>query len=262
MITLVKLGGSLITDKRQRRTYRPDVMQRLAQEIKQAIDSKPDSQIILGHGSGSFGHYEANEHGTMAGVHDPAGWMGFAQVASAASALSQLVIETLLDTGVPAFRLQPSASVIADEGTVIDMAITPIERSLDTGLVPVVHGDVALDTVRGGTITSTETIFKYLTTNLSVERIILLGEVDGVYDQEQIVIPEITPNNFDEVKTALRGSTGVDVTGGMVTKVQDMLNLATNPPYPVVQIANGLQPDLLYKALLDEEVLGTRITNG
>ncbi|MCA9915819.1 MAG: amino acid kinase, partial [Anaerolineae bacterium] len=138
----------------------------------------------------------------------------------------------------------------------------PIRRSLQAGLVPLVHGDVALDTVRGGTITSTETIFTFLTTNLPVSRIILLGKEDGVYDQQGAVIPEITPDNFIALRSALGGSDGTDVTGGMLTKVQDSLQLATNPPYPIVQIANGLRADLLRNALLGEEVDGTTITRG
>jgi len=262
MITLLKLGGSLITDKRQRRTFRPDVMQRLAREIKQARDVQPEMQLIIGHGSGSFGHHEASMHNTMAGVQTPAQWQGFAQVAAAAAALSQLVTETLLDAALPVFRIQPSASVIASDGAVMQMTLAPIQQSLRAGLIPLVHGDVALDTVRGGTITSTETIFTFLTTNLPVERIILLGEVDGVYDQQQAIISKITPDNFGAMQSALGASNGVDVTGGMLTKVQDMLQLVTNPPYPLVQIANGLQPELLQRALLGEEVLSTTIRRG
>lgn len=262
MITLLKLGGSLITDKRHSRTYLPDVMQRLAQEIRQALDVQPGLQLIIGHGSGSFGHDEARKHGTMAGVQTPKQWQGFAQVAAVAAALSQLVTETLLQANIPIFRIQPSASAITTDGMITQMALAPIQRSLQAGLLPLVHGDVALDTMRGGTITSTETIFTFLTTNLPVSRIILLGKEDGVYDQRGVVIPEITTDNFTAIRSALGGSDGTDVTGGMLTKVQDSLQLATNPPYPIVQIANGLTPDLLRRTLLGEKVLGTIITNG
>ncbi|MCA9913061.1 MAG: uridylate kinase, partial [Anaerolineae bacterium] len=122
MITLLKLGGSLITDKQQSRTYLPDVMQRLAQEIQQARDESPELQLIVGHGSGSFGHEEAHKHGTMAGVKNPAQWHGFVQVAAVAASLSQLVTETLLQAQVPVFRIQPSASVIATDGIITKMS--------------------------------------------------------------------------------------------------------------------------------------------
>lgn len=262
MITLLKLGGSLITDKRKSRTYLPQVMQRLAREVRQALVENPDVQLIIGHGSGSFGHDEAHKHGTMTGVQTSAQWQGFAQVAVVAASLSQLVTETLLQADVPAFRVQPSASVVATDGVVTQMSIDPIQHSLRVGLVPVVYGDVALDTVRGGTITSTETIFTFLTTNLPVSRIILLGKEDGVYDQQQNIIHKITPDNFSEIRSALGGSEATDVTGGMLTKVVDSLQLATNPPYPIVQIANGSTPDLLRKALLGEQIPGTTITHG
>lgn len=36
------------------------------------------------------------------------------------------------------------------------------QAALDAGLVPVIHGDVAFDEERGGTVASTEEIFSYL----------------------------------------------------------------------------------------------------
>lgn len=260
MITLVKLGGSLITDKTQRATFRPDVMQRIAREIQSALVEKPDLQIVIGHGSGSFGHFEAAEHDTIHGVQTSAQWRGFARVATIASELNYLVTRELHSADVPALRVQPSASSVAQAGVIVHMALSSIERALAHGLVPLVYGDVAFDDIRGGTITSTETIFAYLVNQLPVSRLLLLGEVDGVYDEEERVIPQITPDNFDSIRAALGGSSGVDVTGGMLTKVQEMLRLATHPPYPVVHILNGKTPNALYEMLLAEAAHGTRIS--
>jgi isopentenyl phosphate kinase len=125
--------------------------------------------------------------------------------------------------------------------------------------VPLVYGDVAFDTVRGGTIISTESVFTYLVAHLPVKHIILLGEVDGVYDAEKNVIKRITPDNFHEYKSVLGGSGGVDVTGGMLTKVEDMLELASREPYPVIQIINGNIQGIIHDALSGVEVVGTVI---
>ena len=62
----LKLGGSLITDKHTPRTPRPDVLARLMQEITEARAARPGMRIVLGHGSGSFGHVEAKRYGTRA----------------------------------------------------------------------------------------------------------------------------------------------------------------------------------------------------
>lgn len=259
MVTLLKLGGSLITDKTNRETLREDVLTRLATEIVHALSEKQDLQLVIGHGSGSFGHYEATEHGTMAGVRTDADWRGFARVATIAATLNYHVANVLQDAGVPVMRVQPSASAVAKNGVITEMSMVGIERALSHGLVPLVYGDVAFDDVRGGTIVSTETVLTYITQYLPVKRILLLGEVDGVLDDKDDVIPAITPTNFAAIAPYLGGSGGVDVTGGMYTKVKDMLALATTPPYPQVEIINGMVAGRLQQALSGAEVLGTTI---
>lgn len=260
MVTLVKLGGSLITDKNQRATLRPDILKRLAEEIRSALDVKSGLSLIIGHGSGSFGHFEAKTYNTVQGVHTVEEWAGFASVSRIAAELNFHVASVLGNARIPIFRVQPSASAITQQGVIQEMAISTIKRALENGIVPLVYGDVAFDDAIGGTIISTESVFRYLANQLPVERILLLGEVDGAYDESGKIIADISPDNFDSIKSALGGSDGVDVTGGMLTKVQDMLNLANQAPYPDVTILNGAVENRLRDALIGKNVIGTRIS--
>ncbi len=260
MVTLLKIGGSLITNKKQRSTLRPEILEQLAKEIRFALDEQPNLRLIIGHGSGSFGHFEANEHNTINGVSTKEQWQGFASVSRIAAELNYRVASAFADNGILVFRVQPSASAIAREGMIQTMEIQPIIRAVDNGLIPLVYGDVAFDDILGGTIVSTETVFRYLTSKLPVQRILLLGEVDGVYDNHGDVIPQITPKNFEDIQLALKGSDGVDVTGGMLTKVQDMLQLAMQAPYPDVFILNGKIKNRVADALLGNDVLATHIS--
>ena len=259
MITLLKIGGSLVTDKNQRSTFRQSVMARVATEIADALKTQPALKLIIGHGSGSFGHFEAQQYDTMAGVQSPEQWVGFAKVATVAAELNYLVAKELHNANIPAMRIQPSASALAENGIITQMSLTSIEWALQHQLVPLVYGDVAFDTVRGGTIISTETIFTYLVAHLPVKHIILLGEVDGVYDGQKNIITQITPDNFHQYKSVLGGSSGVDVTGGMLTKVEDMLELASREPYPVIQIINGNTKGIIRDVLSGVTVNGTTI---
>ncbi|MEO8395808.1 MAG: uridylate kinase, partial [Chloroflexota bacterium] len=151
---------------------------------------------------------------------------------------------------------------ISHDGAIQEMAVKPIQQALDHGLVPLVYGDVSLDDVRGGTIVSTETVFFYLAQNLPVRQILLLGEVDGVYDQAGAVIPTITPETLAAVEAALGGSAGTDVTGGMETKVRDMVALVEDRRDLTIRIMSGTQPGLLEATLLDQAQPGTLITSG
>ncbi len=250
-LVFVKLGGSLITDKRHRATARRDIIQRLAQEMNEALSSKPDLNVVLGHGSGSFGHWEANRYDTHEGVDTPEGWQGFARVSAAALQLDRIVVEIFVEAGVPALSLQPSASALAQRGDLVQLDLGPIRRALTHRLMPMIFGDVAFDEAIGGTIVSTEDIFVYLARVLRPSRILLLGNAPGVLSNRHEIIPEITPRTLPEMAVHLRGSGYTDVTGGMADKVQRMVHLVEEQPELQVRIMTGAQPGNLRRALLE-----------
>jgi isopentenyl phosphate kinase len=260
MLTFVKLGGSLITDKNIDKGFRPEQAARVAAEVASALSKSPDLRLLLGHGSGSFGHIAAKQFGTMQGVKTPEQWRGFAHVATVAAELNHLMAQTLDTAGVPVWRMQPSASALAENGRLLSLTLGPIWAAIEHGLVPLVYGDVALDNTRGGTILSTETIFFYLARHLPVKRVLLLGEVEGVYDPSGATIQRITPKTLPLIEKALGGSAGTDVTGGMETKVRDMVALVEAVPGLTIRIMSGTQPGLLEAALLDQATPGTLIS--
>ncbi len=255
MLIFLKLGGSLITDKRHPETPRLDVIERLAAEIAQARQDNPDLQLVIGHGAGSFGHPAGNRYGTRHGVHTPNEWFGFAITADAAARLNRIVTGALLAAGVPAWSIQPSVALRCEDGAVVAGPADTVAEALARGLTPVVFGDVALDRVRGGTIASTEEIFDWLAEALHPHRIILAGEVSGVYtgdpqlDTGAQLIPEISSANLAAVRDSLGGSFGIDVTGGMAAKVIQSVKMAERHPGLKIVICSGLQPGTVHTAL-------------
>ena len=256
----LKLGGSLITDKTRPYTARHEVIARLAGEVRQVLDRSPDLTLLIGHGSGSFGHWAASPYGTRQGVSTPAQWRGYAEVAAAAARLNRIVTDAFLQANVPVLSVQPSASARCLDSVLRHLDTRPIRAAPAHGLVPLVYGDVALDSVRGGTIISTEDIFVLLAEEMRPRRILLLGTATGVLGLDQAVIPHITPVDFPSLQGVLSGSRGVDVTGGMADKVARMVELVQRDPDMCVHILTGTQPGLLARALLDDTLdIGTRI---
>lgn len=262
----LKLGGSLITDKRQAETARTDVLVQLATEVAQVRRRRPDLPLILGHGSGSFGHVVGRRYGVRQGVTTAQGWYGFAATAHAAARLNRLVTGALLDAGLPAWSIQPGAALRCCDGRVTDGPAESVQMALERGLLPVLFGDVALDSVRGGTIASTEEIFAWLATLIPPARMVLAGEVDGVYtadpqqDPSARRIPVIGPQMNPETAALLGGSHGVDVTGGMAAKVAEARQMVRRHPGLEIIICSGLQVGVLSTAILDDEPqVGTRI---
>jgi isopentenyl phosphate kinase len=262
-LLLLKLGGSLITDKTTPRTPRMDLIARLAAEIKAAKSQMSDLQMVLGHGAGSFGHVPAKKYGTRQGVDSADGWRGFAEVWYEAAALNRIVVDALYGAGLPGISFPASGSVTAKDGQVAAWNLAPLIGALAAGLLPVVFGDVVFDQVRGGTILSTEDIFSHLVRQLHPKRILLAGIDEGVWDDFPActrLIPEINAENWEKVTGALSGSAATDVTGGMRGKVRAMVDLVLDIPGLEVIIFGGERPGNLAAALRGEP-LGTRITS-
>ncbi len=252
-----KLGGSVITDKLRPQTPRRDVIARMAAEVASALEQQPSLRLLLGHGSGSFGHVVARRHHVREGIAPDGNWRGYAETGAVAARLNRLVADAFLEAGVPVVSIQPSASARCWAGRLTWMALYPIRQALLRGLVPLIFGDVAFDEQQGCTIISTEAEFAYLAARLRPARIVLVGEVDGVYDADPLSepdaahIPCITPATYPVVEIKLSGSHGVDVTGGMLSKVRLMVQLVERGHVGRVHLISGPRPGALTRVLLD-----------
>jgi isopentenyl phosphate kinase len=252
MLVFLKLGGSLITDKEKPYTPRPAILADLAAQIAAALQHNPDLRIILGHGSGSFGHQAASQYGTRQGVTGPAAWRGFAEVWYQAATLNRIVVEALRAAGLAIVALAPIASVIAEDGRVRAWNLGALRAALDNGLLPVVYGDVIFDRRRGGTILSTEDLFAHLAPRLRPRRILLAGREAGVwadYPARTRLLTEITPQTFAAQAEGLGKAAGADVTGGMESKVRQMMDLVRRLPGLEVSIFSGETSENVRKAL-------------
>ncbi|GAC1553784.1 MAG: isopentenyl phosphate kinase [Herpetosiphon sp.] len=231
----MKLGGSVLTDKTRPEALNVPVLQHVATALAVGIAQSPATGVILGHGGGSFGHYWAQHYSTANGVVDHRGWEGFARVQDAQGRLNRSVLEILIAAGIPAVSVQPSAGAIARDRALVRWDVTALKAMLSNGLIPVIYGDVLVDLAQGATICSTETLFAYLAVHLAVNRIILVGE-SGVFtadphtDPRARLIPTIDQHNIDVVLSGTSGSYGVDVTGGMASKVMAMWELTAHCP--------------------------------
>ncbi len=246
----LKLGGSLITDKSKPETVRHDVLRQIADEVFHFVNSNPSEKLVIGHGSGSFGHHHAAKFQTQFGAHSEKEWRGFSEVWAAANKLSVHVVDALREAGLPALRFAPSSAAVAADGRIDTMFIEPVLRSLDAGLLPVVHGDVAFDRSQGATILSTEEIFRYLAGHLHPTYLLLAGSDAGVYRSfadKTSLLDELTPDQINKVQ--LGASQATDVTGGMLDKVSKAFELLEEFPGMQISIFSGLEPGSIECAL-------------
>ena len=160
-----------------------------------------------------------------------------------------------------AITFSPAASVRSVNGKVSGWDISSIQSALANNIIPVVHGDVIFDEALGGTILSTEDLFEHLARHLKPQRILLAGLEGAVwadFPARKLRVEKISPASFIEVKAGVGASHGADVTGGMESKVRQMLDLVEEIPGLTAQIFSGEEAGNLQKVLLGE-VTGTLI---
>jgi isopentenyl phosphate kinase len=258
-IVLVKLGGSLITEKARPETARTEVIARLAGEIARGAAGR-SFHLLIGHGSGSYGHAAAQRSGLGSGALSPEQLPGVSFTQERAAVLHRLVVGALEGAGLLPYSIAPSSCVVAAAGRPAAFADEPLFLALDRGLLPVLYGDVVMDREWGASICSTEKLFALVIPRLqergwTVRRVLWLGETDGLYDASGQTVPHLSESGFADAVQAIGAPTGTDVTGGMRHRVETALALA-RLGVPSL-LANGLTPGLLEAALRGEEVVGT-----
>jgi isopentenyl phosphate kinase len=218
MTTVLKLGGSVITDKDRRETVDLQALEAAATAV---ADASVEDLIVV-HGGGSYGHFHAEEHGvsTTKGTHDAHGALA---IHDAMKRLNGHVLDAFGQREVPTLPVHPFSVGARDADGDLAFPLDSVETMLDEGFVPVLHGDVVAHAGEGVTVVSGDELVVRLAEGLDADRVGLCSTVPGVLDTDDEVVPEI--QEFADVAAALGGSESTDVTGGMAAKVRSLLDL-------------------------------------
>jgi len=230
-IVLLKLGGSLITDKTRPGVARRAAISRLAQELASAARNPRGPRLVVGHGSGSYGHAAASDGGLTPGSDVRRRLDAISGTQHRAAELHRLVVAALVKAGARPFSFAPSSFLCAANGRIGRPFVEPIFEALELGLLPVVYGDVVLDRKRGAVIVSTEELFLLMAKEAARRRspvghAVWLGETDGVRDEAGGTIARLTAATALRAARRVTGASGVDVTGGMALRLRTAATLA------------------------------------
>lgn len=261
---ILKLGGSIITRKdKTKPTLNPVNLERIAQEISVAKIKK----MVIIHGAGSFGHPHAQKYQIGSPIKNEKELArmkrGFALTQNSVKNLNHFLCHYLLKWGIPAIAVPPSSFITSKNKRIERANLEIVEKYLEMGLVPVLHGDVVLDEDEDlkMAVISGDQLVTYLAEKLHPDRIILGSDVDGIYNRD--------PNRHQEAELLLvvksledleflEGARTVDVTGGMAGKLGELLKLASKGTPS--EIINAGKKGILLSALKGEKVKGTLIT--
>ncbi len=255
---LVKLGGSVITDKTTYRTFREGAVRRLAREMMTTGEEK-----IVVHGAGSYGHIYAKEYALQSGLKERRQIEGVAKVMHDVRELDNLVIGAFNDEGMWSAAVPPGSSVIMKDGILSHMDLWPFERFLKIGITPITFGDVALDDEKGVSICSGDQLMMRLAERFKPRKVIFCADVDGLFtadpncDPNAKLIEEVDNNTLSTIPRTERC---VDVTGSIYAKIEYMLQIAKHAGE--CEIINGNVQGRLADVIADRKAVCSRIIGG
>ncbi|MBR6993295.1 MAG: isopentenyl phosphate kinase family protein [Methanobrevibacter sp.] len=263
---ILKIGGSILTNKDSIESeVDSESLKRIALEIKSSLDNS-FKELIIVHGAGSFGHPPAKKYKIGERFEEseyPQKRIGFCEIQNAVKKLNMLICEEFIKEGLPVVAIPASSFMTATNKRITQGNLDSFRRYLAKGFIPVIYGDVVLDDELELCVISGDQIIQYLAINLNPDRVILGTDVDGVYDKnpkthdDAIFFDKFS--SLDDLET-LEGTTNVDVTGGMVGKIKELLYLADLGIES--KIINAEVENNIFKVLENEDVKGTVISRG
>jgi isopentenyl phosphate kinase len=260
--TVLKIGGSAITFKEKPLTPNLRVMKRIAKEIAKAKVSR----LLIVHGGGSFGHPIAREYAINEGFKDQTQNLGFCWTHNAMVTLNNLFVNMLIQHCIPAVGVAPSSCILTKHGRIHIFHDKAVTKFFEASFVPVLYGDAVMDLAKGFSILSGDQLVSNLALRFEARQIIMGVDVDGLYTADPKeetganLIPELTLEELKELEKSLGKSQTVDVTGGMLGKVRELIPVVEKGIS--VSIVNATKPNRIYKALKNKKVLGTYIQKG
>ena len=228
---ILKIGGSVITDKNKYATARKDVIHRIAKEIRDA-KAEQDFKLILVNGAGSFGHMPVKKYGLKQGITDERTKLAVPKVQIEVENLNRMLWDALLEQEIAAWPLHPHSFIVEENRKIKRFETEQIKAMLDKDIMPLLYGDMVIDTVRGASIISGDDIVPYLAKNLDVAAMFFGTDTSGIYTADPKKYPDATRidnidnSNYNEILQHVGESAAEDVTGGMKEKLRKIVEQA------------------------------------
>ena len=240
---LIKLGGSIITNKEKPLSARRKTIDSLSKSLK-----KIKEPIIIVHGGGSYGHYWSVKY-DMHTKEKKYEIRGVAIVKNSMIELNKLVLDSLLKNRLNPYCLPPTDFMSGNKP--IPKKIKEIEKIAKSGLIPVTYGDALWYGQKKTYILSGDKIMSHLAKILKPRLCIFALNEDGLYSdlKSKKIIYELKDENPSIAENKM------DVTGGMIRKVEETSKISKMGIN--VFFVNGNKPERIVKAVKNRKFEGT-----
>lgn len=261
-LLIIKLGGSVVTYKDSPiPKARISTIKNLAKEIKQL--SEQGYKLILVHGAGSFAHGLVKKYDLHHGMRNKKQEHAFKKVIKSMLRLNQIISKEFIKLNLSVETLSPHTFISQNAGNLKSFDLKDIRKLFKNNKIPLLYGDMVLDSAWGCSVLSGDTIVCYLGNKLKADKVIFLSDVDGIYDQDPRknpkakLISEINNHNLDQVLKGLSSTGREDVTGEMKGKILQIQQSLRQVP---IILLNGLKEKQIAQAVSSTvNLVGTKL---
>ena len=240
---LIKLGGSIITNKEKALSPRKKTIENIVKNLK-----KIDEPIIIVHGGGSYGHYWSVKYDmhTKERKYD---LRGVSIVKNSMIELNKIILDSMIKNRLSPYCLPPTDFMTGNKP--ITKKVKEIEKIAKSGMIPVTFGDALWYGQNKTYILSGDKIMTHLAKILKPKLTIFALNEDGLYSDLK------SKKLIEELKgeQPLISENKMDVTGGMTRKVEEATKIAKMGLK--VFFVNGNKPERIVKAVKKKRFEGT-----
>ncbi|NHI83597.1 MAG: amino acid kinase [Candidatus Thorarchaeota archaeon] len=243
-LTIIKLGGSLLTDKTKPYTYREKVLSSVTQEIRECLDEDLIQSLVLLHGVGSYGHPPVLKYNLHKGFLGPEQLLPLSETQESVATLRHIIVKELQKAGIPVCLMYPSSMVTAEKMRMTNYFLDSLKGFASVGMVPLLGGDILVDAIMGWSVGSGDQLAVIIAKELGAERLIFASDVSGIYEADPKLDPEaplidmVNLNQLDATLKRMGKSETADASGKMKGKLESLV-----PALP--EIEQGLEVGLL-----------------
>lgn len=242
-LTVIKLGGSILTDKSTPYTANDEKITSIAKELKECMDSGLIEDLIIVHGVGSFGHVPVLKHKLHLGFQSPNQLIAMSQTQHEMNEFRLRLTEKMIENGIPVNLLHPSSFCTSEKMKITVSFLNAVRGYFSIGMIPLMGGDMLYDSKMGFSVGGGDQLMVLLAKQLSADNVLFVSDVDGVYDSDPKQNPEakilesVTLGSLKEIIEKTDSAPLKDVSGAMKGKLQAIYSLSD-------EIINGTQVSL------------------
>jgi len=240
---LIKLGGSIITNKEKPLSARRKTIDNILKQVRKIKEPK-----IIVHGGGSYGHYWSVKYGmhTKPAKYD---LKGVSVVKNSMIELNKIILDAAVKNRLNPYSLPPTDFMNGNRS--IKSKILTINDIAKSGLTPITYGDALWYGQKKSYILSGDVIMTTLAKALKPRLSIFALNVDGVYSNMK---SKKLIYDFKKEKPSI-STNKMDVTGGMTRKITEAAKMSRSGLK--VFFANGNKPQRITDAVSGKKFEGT-----